>query len=565
MANPNVPNTYIQELEGGFTPYLQNLRDQVASKQITEQAAYNQAAKDFNSVVSKDPNNRLNFSLAAQLAAGNVFGSEQGGQNVVNNFNSALQGNPANTLNIPTQQGMLSPPPVPVTTPTPPPAQPVGMLTPTTPDGSFNYVSPATQDLVGMDTARIRAKVQNDVNPQTVTVGGTTNSVTLQPTVGMLGKSTDLTTGLPEFEIYKPNVTPATLTNALEGDLNAFSDILYNAFQTTEDTRTLRNFVENIGTSISQNSNVSDLKDPISAIARATAFGKMKDDYNIAVTNGDKTKTNELNNVINGSTDEMWEYYANNYKEGSAHKLMQTLFNDPFETGDPGKYKSNVFTKVQKLFVNLGDAFGDAMENPYLQMAVAFIPGVGAPLSSAMQLYGTLDSGDNPNPAQWAAGLMGMSELSGLEGGQLLKSLPPEFQKFATATKELFAGGWDEASTAWKNAFPNSTTDQLSAIEDWARENIDFNKVGDAVANVAEPFKDSGESFLNDFQNILDGFELPNFNQGGEVSQQELSGTPFKAQRGYQGALAVDTDFSTEPSSVLQLLQGLPLSTKQIA
>ena len=49
------------------------------------------------------------------------------------------------------------------------------------------------------------------------------------------------------------------------------------------------------------------------------------------------------------------------------------------------------------------------------------------------------------------------------------------------------------------------------------------------------------------------------------MSQQELAGTTFKPQRGYQGALAVDTDFSSETSNVLQLLQGLPLSTKQIA
>lgn len=656
MANPNVPNTYIQELEGGFTPYLQNLRDQVASKQITEQAAYNQAAKDFNSVVSKDPNNRLNFSLAAQLAAGNVFGSEPGGRNVVNNFNSALQGNPADTLNIPTQQGMLSPPPVPVTTPTPPPAQPLGMLRPTTVPERFQGKSTEQiqtmlqQDVAPVPTAteitfantengivrvesgqpippnstitdsdswleqemnvlkqqvidknnvtfvdtgngivRVQAgqpipkgkktdsgswleqeknilnsKVTpQDVNPQAVTVGGTTNSVTLQPTVGMLGKSQELTTGKSPLALFEPApFTEAQIAASSRGDERVLSDLFLNFNASGTDLTTMRPVVEQIANEgFNSTTNNTSAGDAASFGVRAVGRAIMKSDYNNAVLTGNTERAEQLQKAFNGTSDEAWGYYQENYPENSAHEMFQIKFADPFGIGEPGKYQKTFLDKI-------GDNIKDITENPYVQAAVSFWnPAAGAVLNAGA----TLNSGDKLTPMQVVAAVTGAGDLMGSGAGSaILKTLPKPLQDLIGTIDDITNGFTTRVSASLSKLFPEKTTKELIAFAD-AMANVakplkDAGiAAGDAVANVAEPFKDSGESFLNDFQNILDGFELPNFNQGGEVSQQELAGTPFRAQRGYQGGLAVDTDFLNETSSVLQLLQGLPLSTKQIA
>ncbi len=188
-----------------------------------------------------------------------------------------------------------------------------------------------------------------------------------------------------------------------------------------------------------------------------------------------------------------------------------------------------------------------------MQAATAFIPGVGPAVSSVMQAWGTLDSGENLSPTQIVAALAGASKLSGLEGGNLIKMLPKELQETATAFQKAVEGGWDEATSALKNAFPDATTEQLAAIEDGFKavvgeENIEA--ISDGLASFDDARRDLFEGEFADIGDRLGGLE-----EMFAGLQAEPSGSGFTPQRGYQPGLAVDTDFDlAERSSVLDIL-----------
>ena len=135
---------------------------------------------------------------------------------------------------------------------------------PKTPDGSFNYVSPATQNFVGMDTAGIMGELQKDVNPQAVTVDGTANNIDLKSS-SMLEKPTafNISQRLASGEINQQeaenllemSVLPPALVKVQEqepsefeklvggartGNFKDFGTLLYSASQTGEDLSTLK-------------------------------------------------------------------------------------------------------------------------------------------------------------------------------------------------------------------------------------------------------------------------------------------------------------------------------------
>ena len=268
-------------------------------------------------------------------------------------------------INFPQQSGMLTQtPPQP---PTPPPAQPLGMLRPTTvperfkgkskeqiqallqqdvtppktPDGSFDYLSPATENLVGMNTAGIMGKLQKDVNPQAITVGGTTNTTSLQPTAGMLGKSSELLTGERSFDLYEPNAfSDEQITASANGDEKVLSDLYLNFNASGTDLTKLRPVVEQIAEQgFNSGTNNTNAGDAASYGVRAVGRAIMKSDYNNAVLLKDTKRAEQLQKAFNGTSDEAWSYFQKNYPENSAHEMFQKKFADPFGIGEPGKYQ----------------------------------------------------------------------------------------------------------------------------------------------------------------------------------------------------------------------------------
>jgi len=392
----------------------------------------------------------------------------------------------------------------------------------------------------------------------------------MQMTGGMLGGSNiDVTTPVTPMttqtgmlegvtvdttpKAYTPQATSQSIPKAYEGDQSAMADLLLSAYTQGGDTKALRPLLEDITTKATGNKGT----DPAyNFLVGSTAEAALRNEYNSAIANGDFVKAQEIDRAIKQGGEAPLRYYESQYGEGTAHTLTQDLFNDPFKIGAPGKYQTSFFEKI-------GDVVSDTIQDPFVQAAAAFIPGVGPAVSSVMQAWGTLDSGDNLSPTQIVAALAGVSELSGLEGGNLIKMLPKELQETATAFQKALEGGWDEVASAFKNAGLDATSEQFAAFEDGLKavlgeENVQAFSEGlagidDGVRELFEGQFGGVDSRLGSIEETLALLEQASLNRGGG----------FTPQRGYQPGLAVDTEFGgEEPSSVLAMLN-TPSSVQQ--
>ena len=361
-----------------------------------------------------------------------------------------------------------------------------------------------------------------------------------------------VTVGMLQPKPYTPQVTGQSISQASEGDQSAFADILLNTYTSGGDTKALRPLLEQISTTATGDKGT----DPAyNFLVGSTAEAALRNEYNSAVASGDFNKAQEIDRAIKAGGEAPLRYYESQYGEGTAHTLTQNLFNDPFNIGAPGKYQTSFFEKI-------GDVVSDTIQNPFVQAATAFIPGVGPAVSSVMQAWGTLDSGENLSPTQIVAALAGASKLSGLEGGNLIKMLPKELQETATAFQKAVEGGWDEATSALKNAFPDATTEQLAAIEDGFKavlgeENIEA--ISDGLASFDDARRDLFEgqfggvdSRLGSIEETLALLEQASLNRGGG----------FTPQRGAQGPVARPRLTKYEDSDVLAVMN-LPSSVQQ--
>ena len=367
----------------------------------------------------------------------------------------------------------------------------------------------------------------------------TTPTTPVTPQTGLMqGTTVDVTP-----KTYTPQVTSQSISKASKGDQSAFADILLNTYTSGGDTKALRPLLEQISTTATGEKGT----DPAyNFLVGSTAEAALRNEYNSAVASGDFKKAQEIDRAIKTGGEAPLRYYEKQYGEGAAHGLTQDLFNDPFEIGAPGKYQTSFFEKI-------GDVVSDTIQNPFVQAAAAFIPGVGPAVSSVMQAWGTLDSGDNLSPTQIVAALAGASELANLEGGNLIKMLPKELQETALAFQTAVEGGWDEATSALKNAFPDATTEQLAAIEDGFKavlgeENIEA--ISDGLASFDDARRDLFEGEFADIGDRLGGLE-----EMFAGLQAKPSGSGFTPQRGYQPGLPVDVEFDRpERSAVLDIL-----------
>lgn len=407
----------------------------------------------------------------------------------------------------------------------------------------------AATNLTGTQVRQMAQEAGQAFQPLKLVDGGmlggtpvTTPTAPITPRTGMLeGTTVDVTP-----KAYTPTVTGTTLQQAAQGDVNAFSDFLLGVGTSGKDTTQLRPIVEQISTQATGDSGT----DPAyNFLVTSTALATLKNDYNTAVASGDTAKAYELDRVIRGDTNEMYQYYLTQYPEGTAHTTTQQFFNDPFNIGAPGKYQKSFFDEI-------GDAIGDVVENPLVQAAVTFAyPPAGAVLNA----YATLDSGENLTPTQIAAALAGASEISGLEGGNLLKSMPQGVQDFVESAKSWTAGKWDEGIAALKQAFPDKTTEELAAIEDSLKGFIGEENV---------------QTFSEGFAGIEDGLrELVNIDLSGLgdfLTQEDLTaalagiqtGGGFTPQRGYQPGLPVDVEFDLPDQSLALQILNQPSSVK---
>lgn len=387
-------------------------------------------------------------------------------------------------------------------------------------------------------------------------LGGTNINLTQPSTspVSTAPPAQPVTVGMPEqtFERYTPTITSGMLSNIETGDQFAFSDLLYNLNTSDRDLTQLRPAIENIAKSATGNQGT----DPAyNFLVQSAAEAKLKEDYNEAVDRGDTNKAEEIRTAVLGGPTTSYSYYLTQYPEGSAHKIVQDTFNDPFNIGAPGKYQTSFFEKI-------GDAVSDTIQNPYVQAVTAFIPGVGPAISSVMQAWGTLDSGENLSPTQIVAALAGASKLSGLEGGNLIKMLPKELQETATAFQKAVEGGWDEAITALKNSGLDATSEQFAAFEDGIRavvgdENIEaisgtFAGIEDGVRDLFEGQFGGVDNRLGSIEETLALLEQASLNRGGG----------FTPQRGVQGPVARPRLTKYEDSDVLAVMN-LPSSVQQ--
>lgn len=396
----------------------------------------------------------------------------------------------------------------------------------------------------------------------------------IQPTGGMLGgNNIDLTTpttpitprtGMLEGttvdatpKSYTPTISTSTLQQASAGDYDAFSDFLLGSAMSGQDTKQFRPVVEQIAKQATGDSGT----DPAyNFLVTSTALATLKNDYNQAVESGDTTKALELNRAIQSNPDEMYGYYLTQYPEGTAHTTTQQFFNDPFNIGAPGKYQKSFFDEI-------GDTIGDVVENPFVQAAVTFAyPPAGAVLNA----YATLDSGENLTPTQIVAALAGASEISGLEGGNLLKSMPQGVQDFVQSVQDFADGFEGRAVAALKTAFPNVDTEKLAEYEDAIKTTLaggeDFIKEVVGEENV--------QAFSEGLAGIEDGFkgltDIDLSGLGNFLTQEDLTaalagiqtGGGFTPQRGYQPGLPVDVEFDLPDQSLALQILNQPSSVK---
>lgn len=377
-------------------------------------------------------------------------------------------------------------------------------------------------------------------------LGGTNINLT-QPSpmaVSTAQPTEPVTVGMLQPKPYTPQVTGQSISQASEGDQSAFADILLNTYTSGGDTKALRPLLEQISKTATGDKGT----DPAyNFLVGSTAEAALRNEYNSAAASGDFSKAKEIDRAIKAGGEAPLRYYESQYGEGTAHTLTQNLFNDPFNIGAPGKYQTSFFEKI-------GDVVSDTIQNPFVQAATAFIPGVGPAVSSVMQAWGTLDSGENLSPTQIVAALSGASKLSGLEGGNFMKMLPKELQETATAFQKAVEGGWDEAVTALKNSGLDATSEQFAAFEDGIRtvvgdENIEA--ISSGFAGIEDGFRDLFEGEFGDLEGRLGGLE--------EMLLAERGGSTFTPQRGYQPGLPVDVEFDRpERSAVLDILNQPP-------
>ena len=428
-------------------------------------------------------------------------------------------------------------------------------FTPTTMTGgmlggsSVDLTTPTTMPTIGQPsgvTVDVPRRTNIDLTTPPTSGVSITPTGAESPTVGML-----------QPEQYTPSITSNTLSQIQTGDQFAFSDLLFNLNTSDRNLTELKPAIEEIARTATGNQGT----DPAyNFLVQSAAEAKLKDDYNNAVSRGDTTKASEIRTAVLGGPTTSYAYYLTQYPEGSAHKMVQDTFSDPFGIGDPGKYQTGFFE-------NIGDAVSDVVQNPYVQAVSAFIPGVGPAVSSVLQAWGTLDSGEELSPAQIVAAVAGASELSGLEGGNLVKMLPKEVQGTVTAIQNALEGGFDEAYSALKDAGLEGTSEQFAAFEDAIRnvvgdENIEA--VSGSIAGIEDAIRGViGDENIEAFSSGLAGIE--DLIRGQFGSQQDQldaltealasEGGGFTPQRGYQPGLPVDIEFDQpERSAVLDIL-----------
>jgi len=381
-------------------------------------------------------------------------------------------------------------------------------------------------------------------------LGGSNIDVTTPVTpmttqTGMLaGTTVDVTP-----KTYTPQTTSQSLSKAYEGDQSAMADLLLSTYTQGGDTQALRPLLEDITTKATGNKGT----DPAyNFLVGSTAEAALRNEYNSAIASGDFNKAQEIDRAIKQGGEAPLRYYESQYGEGTAHTLTQDLFNDPFNIGAPGKYQTSFFEKI-------GDVVSDTIQDPFVQALSAFIPGVGPAVSSVMQLWGAVDSNEPISLPQIVAGLAGVSKLSGLEGGNLIKMFPKELQETATAFQKALEGGLDEAASAFKNAFPNATTEQLAAVEDGIKavlgeENIQAFSEG--LAGIEDFGRDLFEGDLSGLGDFLTQEDLTAALAGIQT------GGGFTPQRGYQPGLPVDTQFDIDNGSMVAEILNQPSAVR---
>jgi len=387
----------------------------------------------------------------------------------------------------------------------------------------------------------------------------------MQMTDGMLGVNTiDLTTPVTPMttqtgmlegvtvdttpKAYTPQAISQSISKAYEGDQSSMADLLLSTYTQGRDTKALRPLLEDITTKATGTKGT----DPAyNFLVRSTAEAALRNEYNSAIASRDFVKAQKIDRAIKQGGEAPLRYYESQYGEGKAHTLTQDLFNDPFNIGAPGKYQTSFFEKI-------GDIVSDTIQNPFVQAAAAFIPGVGPAVSSVMQAWGTLDSGDKLSPTQIAAALVGASELSGLEGGNLIKMLPKELQETATAFQKALEGGWDEVASAFKNAGLDTTSEQFAAFEDGFKAVLGEENV-QAISKGLAGIEDFGRDlFEGDFAEL--GGRLGGLEETlAKLEQESLNrGGGFTPQRGYQPGLPVDTQFNIDNGSMVAEILNQP-------
>lgn len=399
----------------------------------------------------------------------------------------------------------------------------------------------------------------------------TTPTTPVTPQTGLMqGTTVDVTP-----KTYTPQVTGQNISKAYAGDQSALSDILLNTYTSGGDTKALRPLLEQISKTATGDKGT----DPAyNFLVGSTAEAALRNEYNSAVASGDFKKAQEIDRAIKEGGEAPLRYYEKQYGEGTAHTLTQDLFNDPFGIGEPGKYVTTVLDRI-------GDATMDVVSNPYVQAAVAVFGGpVGKAVSPIMQAAGTLDSGRSLSPTQIVAALGGVSELSGLEGGNWIDIVPEEFQDTALAMKKALDEGWDEAASAFKNA-TDLTSEEFAKVEDAFRvvlgdENIQAFSEG--VAGVEDDIRtvvgdDNIEAFSSGLAGVEDNLKDLFEGQFGGVDnrlgsieetlalleQASLNrGGGFTPQRGAQGPVARPRLTKYEDSDVLAVMN-LPSSVQQ--
>jgi len=335
-------------------------------------------------------------------------------------------------------------------------------------------------------------------------------------------------------------------TSVSTGSISSLGTLFYQARQ--DNTEIPASLIEEIGYSRSP-----DTTTAYNYAVGGQAYAEGLEALDRAVQLGDTDKAQELRNAL-ADEQNFYNYYINNIaeNEGQAHGNLrkETATGDTiFGIGDP---KGGLKGSLERGIVRLGDSIGDVVDNPYVQAAVSFAyPPAGAVLNA----YATLDSGENLSPAQVAAALAGASELSGLEGGNLLKALPQGVQDFVQSAQDFADGFEGRAVAALKQAFPNVDTEKLAQYEDSFKtflaggEDVIRNVVGDEnieyISNNLAEFEDLIRGQFGSQQEQLDAVAAA------LAAERQPR---FVAQRSSQGPVARPRLTKYEDSDVLAIM-----------